>query len=226
MNHVLDNPAWNALISGSKNLSNGSESVKYFAKDVSPFVGLKENPEESLKILYDLVPDESLSGVISINEMEIPRPWKLLQCVRSLQLIYNGTAEPDEVAELVTLTDEHIPQMLALTKLTNPGPFEARTIDFGHYRGVFEDNKLVAMAGQRLNPLPYAEISAVCTHPDHLGKGYARRLLMYHVHRIKAAGEIPFLHVRHDNYRAINVYKDLGFETRTEINFYILKKTI
>ena len=80
------------------------------------------------------------------------------------------------------------------------------------------------MAGQRLNPLPYAEISAVCTHPNHSGKGYARQLMQFHVNRIKAAGQIPFLHVRDDNTRAIKVYKDLGFEIFGEVYFYVLAK--
>jgi predicted GNAT family acetyltransferase len=114
--------------------------------------------------------------------------------------------------------------MLALTKLTNPGPFVEKTIDFGHYRGVFEGDQLVAMAGQRLHIFDYAEISAVCTHPDHLGRGYARQLLLHHIHRIRAASKIPFLHVRYDNYRAIKVYESLGFSKRTELFFYILQK--
>jgi predicted GNAT family acetyltransferase len=132
----------------------------------------------------------------------------------------------DTQTELVTLTDEHIPQMLALTALTNPGPFAERTIDFGHYQGIFDGDKLVAMAGQRLHPGNYAEISAVCTHPDYLGRGYARQLLLQQVQRIKANDETPFLHVRDDNERAINVYKSLGFETRTAIYFYVLTKNV
>ena len=80
------------------------------------------------------------------------------------------------------------------------------------------------MAGQRLNPLPYAEISAVCTHPDHLGQGYARQLLLNQIQRIKAASGTPFLHVRKDNVRAIKVYENSGFSTRKEMYFYFIKK--
>ena len=82
------------------------------------------------------------------------------------------------------------------------------------------------MAGQRLHPGNYAEISAVCTHPDYLGRGYARQLLLQQVQRIKANGETPFLHVRDDNERAINVYKSLGFEMRAQIYFYVMAKNI
>jgi predicted GNAT family acetyltransferase len=127
-------------------------------------------------------------------------------------------------SKLTVLTEEHIPRMLALTKLTNPGPFAERTIEFGHYYGIFDGDKLVAMAGQRLHAFEYAEISAVCTHPDYAGRGYARELLSYQVHRIKAASGIPFLHVRCDNKRAIKVYEDLGFSTRREIYFHIMEK--
>jgi predicted GNAT family acetyltransferase len=108
--------------------------------------------------------------------------------------------------------------------LTNPGPFESRTITFGHYYGIFEGEKLVAMAGQRMHVFNYAEISAVCTHPDYTGKGYAAQLLQYQINRIKAASGIPFLHVRYDNDRAIKIYESLGFSTRRQVNFYVMIK--
>jgi len=116
--------------------------------------------------------------------------------------------------------------MLSLTKLTNPGPFAAKTIDFGHYYGIFEGTQLAAMTGQRFHPFEYAEISAVCTHPDHAGKGYARLLLLQQLHRIQSAGDIPFLHVRYDNERAIKVYEDLGFVTRKNVYFYVMTKSL
>ncbi|MGZ3756778.1 MAG: GNAT family N-acetyltransferase [Mucilaginibacter sp.] len=225
MDHVLDNPGWNALISGNSNLANGNDDVKYFAKDVSPFVGFKHNTPQSFQTLFELVPHNGPLGFITPVETEIPQQWAVLQAIKSYQMVFDEAIEPAAVtAELKPLTTEHVPQMLALTKLTNPGPFAKKTIDFGHYQGIFDGDQLVAMAGQRLNIFNYAEISAVCTHPDYLGKGYARQLLLHHVHRIRAAGNIPFLHVRHDNHRAVNVYESLGFVARTYIWFYILRK--
>ena len=88
----------------------------------------------------------------------------------------------------------------------------------------FENEKLVAMAGQRMAPLPYIEVSAVCTHPDHVGKGYARQLLLSQVNLITHKGNVPFLHVRDDNYRALKVYEGLGFITRQQLHFYVLTK--
>ena len=65
------------------------------------------------------------------------------------------------------------------------------------------------MAGERLKVPGYTEVSAVCTHPDHTGKGYAA-LMMEIMRRIRDRGETPFLHVRADNARAIEIYKRLG----------------
>jgi predicted GNAT family acetyltransferase len=225
MDHLLDNPAWNALQTGNQQLAFGSADVKYFDKAVSPFIGLRNNTDDNFRELYELLPHDGPIVFISPIEREMPAGWQVLQHIPCYQMVYNGQVKDiQKDIELTPLRDEHIPQMLSLTKLTNPGPFAARTINFGHYYGVFYGDKLVAMTGQRMNPLPYAEISAVCTHPNYLGKGYAQQLLNFHINRIIAAGNIPMLHVRHDNDRAVDVYKKVGFQIRREINFYIIKK--
>jgi ribosomal protein S18 acetylase RimI-like enzyme len=226
MEHPLDNPAWNALISGNEHLSFGNGPIRYFGVDVSPFAALKENTAENFSLLYELRPHTSPVLFVSTAEIEIPAPWKVVRVIKGRQMVYDGldVKEDDLSLELVPLTDEHVPQMLALTKLANPGPFESRTIAFGHYYGIFDEDKLVAMAGQRLHAFNYAEISAVCTHPDYLGKGYAGKLLLHQVNRIKAASCIPFLHVRDDNERAIKVYERVGFFTRTNVYFNLLVK--
>ena len=224
MEHVLDNPAWNALISGNKNFANGDQDVKYFDQDVSPFTALREISDDNFRTLHQIIPHDNPILFITPVEMELPAEWNVLRLIKALQMVAD-TANPADVnLKLVRLTDEHVPQMMALTKLTNPGPFAANTIRFGHYHGIFESDRLVAMAGQRLHIYEYAEIRAVCTHPDHVGKGYAKQLLLHQMHRIKAAAGIPFLHVRTDNERAINVYESLGFSARHEMNFYLLEK--
>ncbi|HWZ14085.1 MAG TPA: GNAT family N-acetyltransferase [Mucilaginibacter sp.] len=225
MKHVLDSPAWNALISGNKDLAFGNGPVRYFDKEVSPFVGLEEKKPENFQLLYEQLPHDGPVLFLTAEQTEIPAQWKVLQVIRGLQMVCDIVkAEDSELIELVPLTHEHAPQMVALAKLTNPGPFANETIRFGHYMGIFENGQLVAMAGQRMHAFAYAEVSAVCTHPDHTGKGYARQLLVHHINRIKKASETPFLHVRHDNERAIEVYKRLGFYTRREVYFNVMLK--
>src|ERR1700761_2546934 len=139
MIHVLDNPVWSALTSGNSNLSNGNNEIKYFDKEVSPFVALKENSTENLRLLHEQIPHNEPVGFVATEEMEIPGQWKVLQCARCFQMINDSplTGIPNN-AGLVPLTVADVPQMLALTKLTVPGPFASRTIEFGHYYGIFD----------------------------------------------------------------------------------------
>jgi ribosomal protein S18 acetylase RimI-like enzyme len=225
MEHVLDNPVWNALLSGNINLALGNAQVKYFDPLVSPFVGFKEVSKDSFKELYELIDHNKPLLFVTPHQIEIPQIWNVTNVINGYQMIWEGeAAQYISTAEILPLDTTHTQQMVDLTKLTKPGPFAERTIEFGHYHGIFEGDKLIAMAGQRLYPFNYAEISAVCTHPDHLGKGYAKQLLLYHIHRIKQAGETPFLHVWDGNDRAIQVYQNLGFITRTPVQFHVLAK--
>ena len=116
-------------------------------------------------------------------------------------------------------------EMVELATLTKPGPFGLRTHELGTYVGIRCEGKLVAMAGERLKVLGYTEISAVCTHPDHTGKGYARVLMEEIMRGIGERGEIPFLHVRRDNTRAVALYERLGFGTRSTVHYAVLRKT-
>jgi len=225
MEQVLDNPAWNALNTGNKHLSFGNEEIKFFDEQTSPFAGMKEYSEDSFQQLHNLYQGQSPKVVILDKPIIVPQPWITLRYMKCLQMVYKGEVPVTyNHALIVPLSHEHVPQMIELTTLTNPGPFAVDTISFGHYTGIFDDGKLVAMAGQRMNPEPYAEISAVCTHPDYLGKGYAKQLLLHQANRIMAAGSIPFLHVLDTNERAIKVYGSLGFETRTKLHFYVIQK--
>jgi len=224
MQHPLDNPAFNALISNNKHLANGNEQAKHFADNVAPFVGLRDNSDDDFQQLYELLPYDRPAVFIRDIEQQFSKDWSVLRAMRVPQMIFDKPAENNPSVEIIDLTDEHIPQMLSLTKLTNPGPFLERTIEFGHYRGIFDGEELVAMAGQRMHSFNYAEISAVCTHPDYLGRGYARQLLLNQAHRIQSEGNIPYLHVLSTNERALKVYTGLGFVTRKEMYFYVLQK--
>lgn len=226
MEHLLDNPVWSALNTGNKNLAEGAGNVRFYPYGVAPFAGLKTNSAENLQGLYNVLPHEDgIAGVVATEELNMPQPWKLLNCIPVLQMVCEKFIHSGQTAvPMVNLLEEHVPQMLALTKLTNPGPFRERTIDFGHYQGIFDGERLVAMAGQRMYAPPYAEISAVCTHPNYAGRGYAAQLIQSQVKRINNNGEIPFLHVISSNERAINLYKQLGFSVRKELLFHIVKR--
>ena len=225
MEHVLDNPIYYALTSGHSHIAKGLEEVKYYIEDITAFAGLKDNSQENLNTLYQISPAESLFVFFSKTPIEIPAQWKLLTHIDMFQFIFRGKETPP--AEATGITDlnlEHVIEMIELVELTKPGPFLAKTIELSNYTGIFADGKLAAMAGHRFYPSPYREVSAVCTHPDHLGKGYAFKILQEQIKRILLRSEIPFLHVRNDNEGAIKLYHKLGFEIRTDMIAYVIKK--
>lgn len=225
MEHILDNPIWNALNSGNSNISIGNEKAKKFIKEIASFGGMRDNTESDFISLYELAEVGAPVILFATGELTIPAGWKILVDKELLQMVYLLERPPlAEDPELVSLGEKDIPAMLDLTAKTKPGPFLSRTIDFGHYEGIFDGEHLVSMAGQRLHADPYMEISAVCTDPDYLGKGYAGRLILSMARRIIAASKIPFLHVLPENYGAIGLYEKLGFRTRKLMRFYVLEK--
>jgi ribosomal protein S18 acetylase RimI-like enzyme len=108
--------------------------------------------------------------------------------------------------------------------LTKPGPFAQRTIVLGSYVGIRSGDQLVAMAGERMRFDGFTEISAVCTHPDHRGRGHAVLLVSALMRSILARGETPFLHIFSDNTSAAALYRKLGFTYRRSLTVTVLKR--
>lgn len=123
------------------------------------------------------------------------------------------------------LTTADVPEMVALAQLTEPGPFRERTIELGPFFGIFDDGRLVAMAGERMHLPHHVEVSAVCTHPKARGRGYARMLISIVMDEIRQRGKTPFLHSLADNDTAIRVYENLGFTQRRTFELAVLKRS-
>lgn len=224
MAHILDNPIWNALDTGNKTWAHGTAHAKYMKRDVGIFAGLQNNDGSDLVDLHAQLPEKSFVILFTLGEIDVPQGWRIETKEPLLQMVYAQQNLPDlESKELIALQENHIPAMLDLTALTHPGPFFSRTIDLGTYEGVFDGNNLVAMAGQRLQPDPYTEVSAVCTHPLHTGKGHAAKLIRSQVRKILEAGRIPFLHVLPEN-PACRLYEKLGFEIRKQMVVTVLER--
>lgn len=226
--HLLDNPVYYALKTNNKNVALGTSNVKFYDPEVSLFVGLKENNNQFLKELHRLVANTNahVFGLHANEEMKIEAPWNLLKTIPLYQMVcWQPVLNTNKsTIHITNLTEKDTSKMKDLVAVTQPGPFNLRTIELGHYQGVFNGDQLIAMAGQRIHCSPFAEISAVCTHPHFQGRGYGTQLLKSQMQRILNAGEVPFLHVARNNANAIKVYKNLGFEIRKEMFVYVIEK--
>ena len=223
---ILDNPIWSALVSDNAAFGSGTDQVRFFHSDIAPFASMESYTPENFRTLSNLVEDERTVVLFSPQPDLDPLPFDIVDVIPGYQMVFEAKL-PEAVmgGDLLPLTDEEVPAMLDLTQLAQPGPFAQRTIKFGGYRGAFDEGRLVAMGGHRLKANGYTEISAVCTHPDHNGKGYARRVLNTVVRDIASEGNVAYLHVRADNTRAVELYQRMGFSIRTIMNFYVLKNT-
>jgi len=225
MDDLLYNPVYNAMLSGDAHLCSGTEKVKYFDEQVSPFAGFHQDYDKGFDDLYNMLPAGRKILYATPQLIKEPEGWQVLAEVKGLQFIYpEGMNLVEPSIKPIPLNNENIEEMMQLAALTKPGPFGRRTIEFGHYHGIFENNQLAAMTGQRLHVANYTEISAVCTHPNYLGKGYAAALILHQLKLILDQGQKPFLHVRGDNDRAIGLYERLGFKVRRPMNFYFMER--
>jgi ribosomal protein S18 acetylase RimI-like enzyme len=227
MEEVLNNPVYNALSSGDVNFNCGNDTVKFFDACVSPFAGFAGGCEHGFEDLHKLLPAGRRILYADPKQIETPKDWKRIAAIPGLQFVLDKYLPQEEITTIpVPLGEQHVEEMIRLTALTKPGPFDKRTIEFGHYFGIFQNGQLAAMTGQRLHVFDFTEISAVCTHPDHTGKGFAAALLHQQIDLILKTGKIPFLHVRADNTRAIELYERIGFKVSRKMNFYFLQKPV
>ncbi|MBS1666156.1 MAG: GNAT family N-acetyltransferase [Bacteroidetes bacterium] len=227
MDSPLDNPIWNALITKDKVKNIGSGNIAYMDAALAPFIGMpkwyKKNQEELLRN----APGDRKWFLLIAEKPQFVNGLETVLYLPLYQLTCTKLGEAPTCKKevgLLPLDENHIDEMLALTQLTKPGPFTKRTIEFGGYVGIFENGKLVAMGGERLHVDGFTEISAICTHPDYQGLGYAAKITHHLASSVMDKGEIPFLHARTDNVKATALYKRLRFVFRSDIHFYILKQ--
>lgn len=218
----LDNPIWHALNSHHQHLAVRGESAVRYPPDMLGAVAISENSSAALNNLRGLVETNEIIGIFGSVPEDLSG-WEVLQIDQARQLIYENL-KPATGVDAVVLTVKDVPEMLELVNLAKPGPFSARTIEMGQYLGIRQDGLLVSMAGERFHLTGFCEVSAVCTHPDYRGRGYAGALATMVAEAILERQETPFLHVAPGNDAALRLYIKLGFRIRTEIQVSILKK--
>jgi predicted GNAT family acetyltransferase len=197
--------------------------------EVTALGAFREPTDEGFESLSGLLPEQGTVAVFLENAYESRTEWKFVVGAPLVQMVCENGSIAEKSRnysgpEIIELGVADSAEMIALTALTKPGPFGKRTHELGTYLGIRRDGKLVAMAGERLKVPGYTEVSAVCTHPDHTGQGYAGVLMTEVMRRIRARGETPFLHSRGDNSRAIALYERLGFRQRWVGHFAVLRK--
>jgi len=220
--HPLDRPVWNSLISRWSHMAVGDARAWRVDPEVGPFAAAAD--AGGLDALAALVPAVGELWIVEADPMPAP-PGVTIERERELhQMVAEGVAPPSAPFEIVSLGPADAAEMYALATLTEPGPWAVRTHELGGFVGVKADGRLVAMAGERMKPPGFTEVSGVCTHPDFRGRGFASQLIRAVAARILARAEQPFLHVYPANGGAIALYQSLGFRIRRTMMLTVLTR--
>lgn len=223
----LDNPIWSALNGRHRDLADGSDGVMRYPADIAPFLGIADAdraPGSDLAATLEaLVPAQDTVYLLGVAPCP-PTGWRLRAYRPLAQMISTEPMPVPDGPPIIPLSQTHHADVLALTALVYPHYFRVRTMTLGRYFGMYVDGRLAAMIGERLGADCFQEVSAICTHPDFNGRGYARRMTAMLSNDILAQGRIPFLHVSYDNARAKALYDSLGYRLRDDIGFWSLRR--
>jgi ribosomal protein S18 acetylase RimI-like enzyme len=220
----LDNPVWFSLSETHKNFSIEYPDIKFYHSDYCPFGAFDSN--ENISDYIDQY-SKLINNFFIVGEK--PMFSASLQLKNELicnQMILHERIDVNDKENIATLGEEHADELFQLVTLALPGYFKRKTFLLGDYYGIFKDNRLIAVTGERMKMNRYTEISAVVTHLEHTGKGYAKQLIAHTANHIFDQNKIPYLHVAETNSIAIALYEKLGFKTRRKISFWNLAKTM
>ena len=227
---TLDNPFWSSLRSRHRDIAQVVGDVARYPAEFAPFLGMANAHVDASDALASLVaPGESVY-LLGIAPSVVPDGCQLEAFADLAQMVCDAPIEAVDGPEIIELTEAHRADVLALTALVYPHYFRPRTMEMGRYFGIYMPDKsgggrLAAMIGERLGTETHQEMSAICTHPDFNGRGYARRLTAMLTNDTFAHGRIPYLHVSHENLRAKRLYEQIGYRHRRDIGFWSLRRS-
>lgn len=222
----LDNPVWHALQTVHQPYAQGTDDIRRYPSNMLQILGCSNPENADLNALRPwITPGEKLFVVGQLPP--VATGWTIEVKLNCIQMVCEKAENLIESKhEILTLTEKDNADMLELINLVQPGFFHKDTPLLGNYFGIRKDNKLVAMAGERLKMTGFTEISAVATHPSFTGNGFAQMLVSHVAKKNRDEDTVPFLHFLNTNTRAGKVYELLGFKERKIVPFWGLKMNI
>jgi predicted GNAT family acetyltransferase len=222
--HPLDRPVWSALTTRQADKALGDARALRLAPRFGLFAAAADDTPDALAALHALIPAGDSIALVEAEPAALPRGTIVLQRGDLRQMTADAITPGPAPAGVQLLGDADAAGMLALAGLTRPGPFFSHTHQLGRFIGIRRDGRLVAMAGERMQPQGFTEVSGVCTHPDFRGRGFAGGLMRLVAQAILARGDTAFLHVYADNAGAIALYESLGFRIRAAVTMTVIAR--
>lgn len=213
----LNHPTWYALNEIHENISYSVGNYKFYQTDYCPFGAINPSFPNAALERTDIFQNDFF--IVGTQPSILPENLFLKTELQCDQMILTNKIDIEFTDDIVFLNEQFSEELSALVNLVQPGFFKEKTIEMGEYFGIFNNRKLVAVTGERMKIKDATEISAVVTHPDYSGRGYAKQLVAFVANKIQMEHKLPFLHVAETNIPAIRLYEKLGFEHRIKMNF-------
>jgi ribosomal protein S18 acetylase RimI-like enzyme len=218
----LDNPVWFSLSESHQEFSLNYTNTKFYHPDYCPFGGFETSKGISKYIdEYSTMVDNFF---VVGEKPEVSNRLVLEKELICLQMVINDRIDLEIKENITTLTNQHTAALFQLVNLVQPGYFKMKTALLGNYFGIFRNGELIAVTGERMKMSDFVEVSAIVTHPNHTGQGYAKQLIAHTVKNIFNQNKKPYLHVVENNIEAIKLYEKLGFTTRRKMSFWNITK--
>ena len=220
--HKLNNPVWYSLSETHEAVAINYEGIKFYQPDYCPFGGFDKSAAISayLDEYAAMLDDFYIIG----EKPEISDQLQIQKEVVCLQMIIDKPIAIEKSDGINELGKDYAEAVFELVNMVQPGYIKRKTILLGNYYGIFKNDELVAVTGERMKMNNYTEVSAVCTLPGHTGKGYASQLLAHTVDKIFSENKTPYLHVAETNTGASKLYEKLGFTIRRKISAWNIVK--
>ncbi len=224
MDNKLKNPVWHSLKETHKNFAIKYDEVQFYDPKICPF-GAFINTEKTKHALNEYAKLTDKFFLVSENEIPIfdTSKIKLDKKIEGVQMVLKNLQEIEITESIIPLTEKHIDEIYNLVWLVMPGYYRKQTFNMGKYFGIFKDNQLVSISGQRMQTDDFIELSAIVTHPNYTRRGYAKQLTQYVTKDILKDKKHPILHTDKGN-PAIKLYEKLGYEITRDMNWWYFHK--
>jgi ribosomal protein S18 acetylase RimI-like enzyme len=224
--YKLDNPVWYALNETHQQFAIGNSKLKRYDKAIALFAGY----DDSVIITTDEMDEVIKLGEFCFFINKLPalsNDHIIEKKITCPQMVFQKQMELNiPTVDFRRLTEKDDEKILALIQEVYPGYYKRGTRLLGDYFGIFDNERLAAISGERIRMNGFTEISAVVTHPDYAGRKYAQCLVMHLVNKNLSEDSTPFLHTEDTNQRAIRLYEHLGFVTRKYVDVWKIKRKL
>ena len=220
----LKNPVWYSLKEAHHKFMIEFDGVLFYHPDICIFGSFYDASKTSTASNeYSKTVEKFFLVTENQTPVVDPSTTVLEKKIDGCQMVLEHLTPVEMTEKIVLLTEKHIDEIYDLIWLVMPGFYRKRGFEMGRFFGIFKNEQLIAIAGQRMQAHDFIEVSSVVTHPDHTRKGYAKQLIAHTTKEILKENKLPILHTNKGN-TAIPLYEKLGYKYSRDMNWWLYRK--